>query len=489
MMSLSAVMALSIIGCVNRDQQLQAKKTEEILADTTKPVLVSPVSTATLREVLDITGTITTSEDVQVGAKNPGRLVAVYVNDGDPVKAGQVIASQETVDISSRLRQAGAQVLSAQAAVSQAVANAKQGPIKSSAAVKAAQAQLASAKALLAKAKAGPRDEERKQTDAQVNAAKSNMDTAKADLDRKRSLFEEGAVSRQALDQAENAYQAALSQFQQALEQQRMMMNWTRPEDLQVAQEAVNSAQQQLAQAIANQKLDAVYKDQLDAARSNLKSALAAQDLARQALTDAQIKAPFSGMIYGKPAQPGTFVAAGTPVARIVGSGGVYFEGQIPESNIDKVSAGKNVTVKISALPGKTFIGKIAAISPSGDNIGRQFNARIQLTGSIEGIKPGMFADGVVDLQSYADKTVVPADAIVKAGDKTFVFVVNGSRAKKVEVKTGIQNGNLIEIEGLKVGDQVVVKGQAQLVDGATIKVDSNKSAGQGDKTGKEAGI
>lgn len=480
-----ALLGLAVIGCVNREQQKQAKKTEEILADTTKPVVLVSVGTADLKDVLSITGAITTSEDVQVSAKNPGRLVSVYVKDGDPVVAGQVIAVQESIDAASRLRQASGQVQSAQAAVSQALANFKQGPIKSYAAVKAAEAQLSSAKALLAKARKGPRDEERNQAVSAVNAAKSNMDTAKADLDRKRQLFEEGAISRQALDQAENAYQNALSAFQTAMENERMLQNWTRPEDLQVAEESVRAAQQALNQAKANQKLDGIYKDQLDAARSNLKSAIAAQDLARQAVNDTQIRAPFGGTISGKPVQAGTFVASGTPVARIVGKGGIYFEGQIPESSVDKVNVGRKVSIKLSALPGRTFEGRIIAISPSGDNIGRQFNARIQLTGDTTGAKVGMFAVGVIDLQNLMSKTVVPADSIVKSGQQTYVFVVEGNKAKKVEVKTGIQNDGVLEVSGVQVGQKVVVKGQAQLVDGSIVKVDDGKPADEKQTDGR----
>ena len=57
-----AVLGLAVIGCVNREQQKQAKKTEEILADTTKPVVLVSVGTADLKDVLSITGAITTSE-------------------------------------------------------------------------------------------------------------------------------------------------------------------------------------------------------------------------------------------------------------------------------------------------------------------------------------------------------------------------------------------------------------------------------------------
>ena len=202
-------------------------------------------------------------------------------------------------------------------------------------------------------------------------------------------------------------------------------------------------------------------------------------------MNDTQIRAPFGGTISGKPVQAGTFVASWTPVARIVGKGGIYFEGQIPESSVDKVNVGRKVSIKLSALPGRTFEGRIIAISPSGDNIGRQFNARIQLTGDTTGAKVGMFAVGVIDLQNLMSKTVVPADSIVKSGQQTYVFVVEGNKAKKVEVKTGIQNDGVLEVSGVQVGQKVVVKGQAQLVDGSIVKVDDGKPADEKQTNGK----
>jgi len=475
--TLSLPLLLLSIGCVNREEQKQAKRTEAIVSDSTRAVATELVTRANLVRTLTISGTITTSQDVQISAKNPGRLVSVYVRDGDPVRAGQVIASQDLSDQLNLLRQASASVATARASLSQALANLRQGPIKSAASVKSAEALVAQAKAQLRKAQAGPREEERKQTDAQVQAAKSNLDTSKADLDRKRQLFEEGAISRQTLDVAENAYQNALSQYQSALQLQAMMQNWTRPEDLEIAREAVRSAEQNLTQAKAEQKLDVILKDQVDAARSNLQSAVAAEALRRQALSDAQLRSPFEGKISGKVTPVGTFLSSGMPVARVVGKEGVYFEGQLPESSVAEVSIGRLVRVRVPALGNKSLNGKVVAVSPSGDNIGRQFNARIRILGSFGEIRPGMFAEGVVDVEELPNRVVAPTTAIVESGGKSYVFVVEAGKAKRIEIKTGIQNGNMTEVSGVTVGTPVIVKGQSGLNDGSAVQVQNAQAS------------
>src|SRR5207244_198240 len=105
---------------------------------------------------------------------------------------------------------------------------------------------------------------------------KSNMDTAQKNLQRQNELFAAGAVSKAAVEQAENAYQTALSQYQSALEALNMQRNWTRPEDIASAEDAVRQAQEGVRSAQAQQQLDVILKDQVDLAQANVRSAQAA---------------------------------------------------------------------------------------------------------------------------------------------------------------------------------------------------------------------
>src|SRR4051794_23376213 len=89
---LAGVIVLAATGCVDRQAQDQAKKTAEQQADHTPLVSIQPISTANLTETLDITGDVTAGQDASIGAKTSGRLVSVYVKDGDTVAGNQVIA-------------------------------------------------------------------------------------------------------------------------------------------------------------------------------------------------------------------------------------------------------------------------------------------------------------------------------------------------------------------------------------------------------------
>jgi HlyD family secretion protein len=465
-----AAIVLAMSGCVDRGKQAQAKKTQELISSPVRPVTVEPVQIKSVSQTLSVTGEVTTSQDTQVGSKRSGRLSAVLVNDGDTVKAGQLLATLDNSDIQNQLAQALAAMSGAQAQYSQARLNAAIGPSKTSASIASAQAQLRSAQAALKKAQAGARPEERIQVDWQVKSAKSNLDTAQKDLERKKALVAQGALAKSELDVSQNAYMAALTSYNAALQTQALTKEGTRSEDLMVAQEGVRSAEGALAQAKAAKQLDPLLSDAVVTAKAQVDTAQAQINIAKQALADTQIRAPFDGRIAGKPMQPGTVVSPGQGIVRLIGSTGLYFEGDVPESAVESVQPGKTTSVKIDALPGRTFVGYVVNVSPVSQDLGRLFQARIQINGDLSGVKPGMFAAGDILLKSIPNAMVVPASAVVQRDGKNVVFIVDGNKAHQVEVQTGLKDGADIQVQGLVAGQQVVVRGMEDLVDGTPVQ-------------------
>jgi len=476
--ALVLTLALVLGGCVDRQAEKQAKATQAIVSDPTQVISVAPIVPTSLSDTLEITGQVTTSEDASVGAKQSAKLVAVYVKDGDPVTAGQIIALQDTSTLNDQLRQAIAALESANSQLSQAISNAKVGPSKSVAAVAQAQAQVNSALAALDKVKNGARKQERIQMDWTVKQTKTNLDIAQRDVDRKQALFDQGAIPKTELEQAQNAFVLAQMQYTEAVQNQSLQNEGARPEDLAVAQEAVRSAREQLQQAKDQQKLDVLYTDQVDAARSAVRSAQAQVDLAKQAISDCQIRAPFAGRISGRPAQPGDIAGPSSTVARVIGTGGNYFDGDVPENEVTRVRTGSPVTISLSAIPGKSFQGHIAAINPLGSETGRLFSARISFDDLSPEIKPGMFARGLITVRVIQNAVVIPATAVVTFEDHPTVFVLTGAaQVKPVAVSTGLRKDDTVQItEGLTPGEKIVVKGQENLNAKSKVRVD-NQSA------------
>ncbi|HVT14012.1 MAG TPA: efflux RND transporter periplasmic adaptor subunit [Fimbriimonadaceae bacterium] len=470
---------MALTGCVDRQAQQQAKATQKIVSDPTQVVSVMSVSTQPVSDTLEITGQVTAGEDASVGAKTSGKLVGVYVKDGDPVTAGQLLATLDTSVQQAQLRQAIAGLSTANSQLSQAIANARFGPAKSSAAVAQAQAQLKSAQANLEKVKNGARKEERIQMDWTVKQAKTNLDIAQKDVDRKQTLYDQGAIPKSQLEQAQNAYVAAQTQYNSALQNQALQNEGARPEDIAVAEESVRSAREQVRQAQEQKKLDVLFSDQVKAAQAAVQSAQAQVDVARQAITDSEIRAPFAGKIAGKPAQPGQIASPGTTVARVIGRAGDYFEGDVPEDQIPLVHTGSLVSITLSALPGKSFPGHVAAINPLGSDVGRLFSVRVSFDSLQPDIKPGMFARGVITLNVIPKAIMIPSTAVVNYKDQQVVFGMVGSTGvKPLPVTTGLRKGDDIQItQGLTPGDTIVVKGQENLNDKSKVRIEGPKTA------------
>lgn len=468
-------LSLGLVGCVNRKAQSQAKETAAIVTDTSFPVVLADAKLADLPEQLELTGAITTSDDIQIGAKSPGRLVAVMVKDGDSVSAGQVIAVQDSTQAQMQVRQAMSQANSARAQLNQAMTDARVGPQRSSAAIRASEARLAQARSSLQKAINGSRVEERKQAEQNVLRAKSDLETAEKALRRAENLYNQGAIALQELEQVQNRHAAAQAAYQTALEQQSIILSATRPEDITAAREAVRAAEEQLRIDRANKLLDSQYQDRIQAARANLTAAQEQVNIARQAVSDLTIRAAIPGRVSGRPLPVGTFLSPGTVVARVVGGQGVYYQADVTEQQVSKIKVGMPVEVRVDALEGVTIRGFVAGTNPAASSVGRLFTVRISLSERLDAVKPGMFARGRLQLGIRRDVVTVPNEAILRDGETAYLFIADGSKAKRVEVKLGLASDGKTEVSGLRAGDKVVIRGQSTLVDGVTIKPETDE--------------
>ena len=482
-----ALLAVVGTGCVNREAQKQAKETATVINDPTIQVVARTAETKDLEQSVLVTGDVTTNDDTQVGPRASGKVVAVLVKDGDRVTAGQTLAQMDVSVLVSQLAQAGAQEAQARAALGQARAGLGQAltnqalnPAKSDAAVRNATATLRSAQANLKKVQTGARPQERLQAKNEVASAKANLDTQDKQLDRIRNLVQQGALAGSQLDTQRAVYESARTQYQNAVQSLNLIQEGNRTEDVAAAQEGVRAAQAGVATARANKSLDAIYTDQvanaqaqIQAAQAQVAAAQAAVDQARTNQSDATIKAPFAGTVSGRPVQPGTVLAPGGTIVRIVGSEGVYFEGNIPSDLVTRLQAGQKVTVTVDALPGRTFPATVRTVGNLGSSVGRLFSVRIGFDGAPSDVRPGMFARGTIVLNRIPGATVLPSNVVLEDDKGTYVMTAVGGTARRTPVKLGLVQGDTTQVLGLPANAVVVVKGQTGLQEGAKIKVNN----------------
>ncbi|OAT79844.1 hypothetical protein A6M21_15365 [Desulfotomaculum copahuensis] len=359
-----------------------------------------------------VSGKLEAVQSSEVVAKMPGKVAAVFVDVGSTVQAGQPLVQLDNKDLQDRVSQAQSGVSQAQAAVDQAQAG-----------VQAAQAGAGTAQAALA-------------------TARANYAVAQANYQRGQQLLAAGAIPQADF---ERLYELPYEKAKQDVENS--------------APSGVASNQAQQAQAQAG----------LKTAQAGLQAAQAALALAQQALHDSVITAPFSGVITARLVDPGEM--ANGAVVSMVNLDKVVVKATVGEDVINQLKQGEKVQVKISAASGQPFTGVLTNISPAADPVTKAYPVKIEIDNANHILKPGMFAE--VDLPRDRQKSLlVPRDAVVKDGDKSYVWVLKDGVVNRREVKTGDSDGtNIVITSGLTAGEDVVTAGQETLQDGARVTV------------------
>ncbi len=508
--------ALMAPGC-NRGGQSGAKppvSAETASAKTEIQVSSSAAAIGTISETLNITGSLGALNDVTVGIKNPGKIIAVYAREGDHVHVGQVLAQQDTVDIESQNRQSRANLRvaetrleQAKAAYGQAVTSLRITDSTTAAAVKQAQAALKASQDSVTLIRRGARTQELEQSKRAVESAQADLDSARADaaqstsdLRRYTSLHNTRAISDQQLEQAKTVKTAADARVRSAssrLESVRQALSLTREgaqaEDINRTQEAVNQADQALKTAESNRATVEIRKADVESARVGIDAANSAVDTARaqlaiveQMLKDSIIRSPIDGVVAERKVEPGMQVAAVKPdVMRVIGLDSLYFDGLLPQSHIDEVKVGMQVTVLVDALTAHPLKGTIARIFPVASASARSFTVRVAVNNTEGLLRPQMFARGTITLGTHNRAVLIPREAVLNLtenGTKQTgsVFIIKDGKAAKKDVTIGYSNFISDEIiSGVNPSDEVITVGQGQVQDGDAVKSGSATPAAQ----------
>jgi membrane fusion protein (multidrug efflux system) len=144
----------------------------------------------------------------------------------------------------------------------------------------------------------------------------------------------------------------------------------------------------------------------------------------------------------------------------------------VPERELAKLDVGQPATIQFDALPGQTFTGRVALISPVVDASTGTFRVTVEVRDKSRTIKPGMFGRVHIQYDQHEDAILIPKTALIEEDDAVRVFVVSDSLALQRTVKTGYSARERVEIlEGLSDGEHVVLSGQTALRDSARVEV------------------
>ncbi len=224
-----------------------------------------------------------------------------------------------------------------------------------------------------------------------------------------------------------------------------------------------------------------VSEDQYDAAKTELEAVSsdverleAELDLTRRELADTVIRSPFDGFISRQMVDPGTFVAAGEPLATVYETDPLRISFFIAEKYAARVARGQKLYASVAAYPDRIFEGEIKFISPVVDEGTRKFRVRADIENPDNRLMPGSYASANLVLETRPDRPVIPEQALVPTRDGYIVFVVDpeNEKAHIRQVKTGLRQPGRVEIaDGLKEGEFVVVYGHMQLDEGSAVNI------------------
>lgn len=216
----------------------------------------------------------------------------------------------------------------------------------------------------------------------------------------------------------------------------------------------------------------------------------------RRVQSNITLSAPVSGFIDSLEVRNGMALAMGQTLATIKGINPIWLEAAVPEKQIAGIKRGMSVEANFAAFSQKVT-GKVIDILPTLDTTSRTIKVRIELSNPSGQLKPGMFAS-VNIINNPQSSLVVPEQAVIRTGTRNVVIVGREQgRFEPVVVQLGQSDGNKIAIlEGLKVGQKVVISGQFLIdseanLQGVLDKLNTGKSItpSQAVKTSKYQGI
>jgi multidrug resistance efflux pump len=275
---------------------------------------------------LQLIGTVDANE-VLVSAKIPGRIQTLTVDEGQDVKAGQLIAIVESDDLEAARKAAEATASSQRWKLGETVETERQTRGETGSATVNAEALLKAAQATLAQARA-------------------NYEHQQADTSRTVALAQQGIMSAQARDEAATSLQASKAAVD-------------------TARENVSAAEASLRQARAHELLTTVAARTVDSTRDEVANARALADQAKVQVGYSQVFAPVTGKVNVRAARQGEVVAAGAPIVTIMDLTQTWIYAPLPETQADAVQLGDSLRVVMPS--GATLQGKIIVKAAEAD--------------------------------------------------------------------------------------------------------------------------
>jgi len=399
-----ALACLSLAGCGSRDEP------------PPKTVVTVKAARAELADVqfsVRAPATLFPREQANLAARLTAPVRELRVRKGDAVSKGQVLALLENRDLLARKSEAAAAVADAQA--------------------------------MLRKMSAGtlPSDVERAR--GQAATAEAALNQARKIYERRRQLFEEGAIPNRELLISETELAQAKTSYEVARKALDLLMNQSREQDIQIAESRLEQAKARLA-------------------------------LVEVELGFTEIRSPFSGVITEQFIYPGDMAKPDSSMFTVMDLSVMIARAQVPESEAEALRAGRDCAFAPIDRTDTISRGKVTVVNRAVDPARRTVEVWCEIPNPPGSLRAGVYGNAVIFTGQAPRSVVAPLSAVqfVEGTRRGSVLVVDGKRiAHKRDVEAGEVFDGKVQIKsGLQAGDTVIIEGGFGVLDGTEVRID-----------------
>lgn len=398
------------------------------------------VKSQDLQLQIKVNGLVQSIRKINISPSTQGRIMELFVREGDRIQAGQAIARMDDEQLQAQVSQYEAILDRSQAQLAERLAGSRQ-------------EEVAKAEADVIR------------SEARVQEARSQLQLATEKLNRRQILQKEGAITREALNESQVDVRNA-------------------EDNLTQTQASLAISQQDLARQRSGFRAEEIAQTRAQVAEANAQL----QSFQIQ-LNNTLVRAPFGGIITRRFTDVGDFVAPTTSASSSDGatsasiaelSSGLEVEAKVPEANIAGIKQGQSVEVRSDSYPDQVFKGQVQSIAPRAvkENSITSFRVKVKLETGLEQLKAGMNVKLAFIAEPIQNALVVPLSAVVTQKDgQRGIWLLDANREIRFQlIRLGSENGSQVQIlEGLKAGDRILISPPAnQIIPG----VDNTQGTG-----------
>jgi HlyD family secretion protein len=429
------------------------------------------VQRGAIASTVSATGSIEPQDQASLIFRGAGMVSDVFVEVGQSVESGQLLAQLDTTDLTLAL---------ANAKVAQEIATAQLAKLEeppsmmdvaaAQAAVEVAQAGVASAEASLASAQAsygnlfsGPTDAQQVINEAQLRQAEINLKQAQQAYNKIKDQPDAGMMPQsQQLEQATVNYEVAKAQAAKTVEPVNQAQQSQGLNQIAQAQSAIRQAQAQVVNARNNLDtlLEGPSEEDLIIARAQVKQAQLSVLQAENSLANARLIAPIAGVVSEVTIKVGEIANSARPAVVLTDLRDFEMKVLVDEIDVRQVEVGQPVRLSVDALPGIDIPGKVTEIAPVASIVNNvvAYEVTIVPEPSDEPLRAGMSATSIITTANVDDVILAPNRFITidRNTGEAYVFKMVDGAPVRQQVELGLRNERESQIlAGLQDGDEL----------------------------------